>query len=127
MYGFGQSPQWPQQDAGSKGAASKPKARRERSAAPDVSDHQPLIGPAPVPGASRREILQTLQRVRRLTEALAEPLAPEDQVVRSIPDTSPTKWHLAHTAWFFETFLLKAFDPPQASSANTIASSCAIN
>ena len=46
------------------------------------------------------------QQVRDFTEELCRPLATEDYVVQSMPDVSPTKWHLAHTTWFFETFLL---------------------
>lgn len=45
--------------------------------------------------------------IRGQSVAIAAPLAAEDQVIQSMPDTSPTKWHLAHTTWFFETFLLK--------------------
>ncbi len=49
--------------------------------------------------------------VRATTEALAAPLAPEDQVIQSMPDVSPTKWHRAHTTWFYETFVLGPHAP----------------
>lgn len=45
-------------------------------------------------------------RTRRFTGELCEPLAVEDYVVQAMPDCSPVKWHLAHTTWFFETFVL---------------------
>ena len=49
-------------------------------------------------------------RVRAQSEALCEPLAIEDYGVQPMDDASPPKWHLAHTTWFFETFLLKEFE-----------------
>jgi ergothioneine biosynthesis protein EgtB len=51
------------------------------------------------------------RRVRRLSEQICEPLATEDFVVQTMDDVSPPKWNLAHTTWFFETFLLKDFLP----------------
>jgi ergothioneine biosynthesis protein EgtB len=46
---------------------------------------------------------------RQQTLALCEPLTPEDMMVQSCPEASPSKWHLAHTAWFFESFVLREF------------------
>ncbi len=60
--------------------------------------------------------------VRRSTEALCEPLSAEDAGVQSMPDASPAKWHLAHTTWFFETFVLAdrpRFDPAFAVLFNS--------
>jgi dimethylhistidine N-methyltransferase len=54
----------------------------------------------------REDLLQQYLQLRGRTESLAAALENEDMVVQSMPDASPAKWHLAHTTWFFETFLL---------------------
>jgi ergothioneine biosynthesis protein EgtB len=56
-------------------------------------------------------LLERYRAVRRQTERLCAPLAADDYQVQSTPEVSPPKWHLAHTSWFFETFLLRAFEP----------------
>src|SRR6202046_690452 len=49
--------------------------------------------------------------VRRQSEQLCRPLTPEDMMVQSCAEASPAKWHLAHTTWFFESFVLREFLP----------------
>ena len=61
---------------------------------------------AAAPDVSRETLASRYRRVRARTLALAGPLSPEDQAIQSMPDASPVKWHLAHTSWFFETFVL---------------------
>jgi ergothioneine biosynthesis protein EgtB len=64
-----------------------------------------VIGERPHPATS--SLMAAYLRVRAVTNALAAPLSAEDQNVQSMPDVSPTKWHLAHTTWFFENLVLK--------------------
>ncbi len=73
--------------------------------APTASPEAGAATPAePLALAARYEV------VRAQTEHLCDPLEVEDFVVSSMPDVSPTKWHLAHTSWFFETFVLAQHD-----------------
>lgn len=74
-----------------------------------MSRPEPRLSPVDVPDT----LADRYAGVRSTSVALAAPLAPEDTVVQSMPDVSPTKWHLAHTTWFFEQFLLGA-DPGYA-------------
>jgi ergothioneine biosynthesis protein EgtB len=60
-------------------------------------------------GGSLESLLSQYLRVRAATLGLTEHLLPEDCVVQSMPDVSPTKWHLAHVTWFFEHFVLEPF------------------
>ena len=77
-------------------------------------------------GADRDAAIERFAHVRRESEALTVNLTPEDQSIQSMPDVSPTKWHLAHTTWFFETFMLsrlnasyQVFDPAFAYLFNS--------
>jgi len=54
----------------------------------------------------REGLVRRYHQVRHFTERLCQPLVTEDYVIQAMPDVSPPKWHLAHTSWFFETFIL---------------------
>src|SRR5271155_4894383 len=77
---------------------------------PSAAAEAPAIAKRPS-SDPRQDWLKTFRAVRAETERRAGLLSPEDQVVQSMPDTSPTKWHRAHVTWFFEQFLLRPFAP----------------
>ncbi|CAL76602.1 conserved hypothetical protein [Bradyrhizobium sp. ORS 278] len=68
----------------------------------------------PGPGSLAGRLIDAFLAVRGETERRAAPLSPEDQVIQSMPDASPIKWHRAHTTWFFEQFVLGAHCPGYA-------------
>ena len=61
--------------------------------------------------SSAASLLRRYQAVRQQTSTCCAPLSAEDQMVQSCAEASPTKWHQAHTSWFFETFVLTPFLP----------------
>ncbi len=65
--------------------------------------------------SSTPELLRRYLQVRGFSKKICETLEPEDYVIQTMPEASPTKWHLAHTSWFFEAFVLKQFFPDYES------------
>lgn len=73
-----------------------------------LDTYTPIGGCAEADAAGLRQMLAD---TRSLSRWIAEPLTEEDQIVQAMEDASPTKWHLAHTTWFFEEMVLKPYDP----------------
>ncbi|MEM9011732.1 MAG: ergothioneine biosynthesis protein EgtB [Pseudomonadota bacterium] len=67
------------------------------------------------------EALSLFARTRARSTKLAEPLRPEDMMLQSMEDASPVKWHLAHTTWFFEEFVLRRHVPDYSSPDDRFA------
>jgi ergothioneine biosynthesis protein EgtB len=83
-------------------SSASPSAIDEATPAPSRSETRP---------SRAQRLLARFREIRNFTTGLCSDLEPEDCVVQSMPDVSPTKWHLAHTTWFFETFILKKWMP----------------
>src|SRR6266851_4940899 len=73
-----------------------------------VSSHAPTATRGALNAIDREALAAQFKAVRRQTERLCQPLERDDYVIQSMPEASPVKWHLAHTSWFFETFILSA-------------------
>ena len=78
-------------------------------AAEEVPGHNEIRLTTRTSDARSRRLIEQFRQVRDFSTRLCRSLEPEDYVVQSMPDVSPTKWHLAHTSWFFETFVLKVW------------------
>jgi ergothioneine biosynthesis protein EgtB len=90
-------------------AASRPVRLSETVAS--AQDNGAARGAEVASNDPRRFWLEAFRAVRTETERRASLLSAEDQMVQSMPDASPTKWHRAHVTWFFEEFLLRRFAP----------------
>jgi len=73
--------------------------------------HHVTVRSIPDETSHQETLIRRYKQVREFTERLCKPLVTEDYVIQAMPDVSPPKWHLAHTSWFFETFILAAASP----------------
>ncbi len=95
------------QDPMTEQATPRPCFRREERMSEKYSRLRGFLQDRP----AREGLTEAYRHVRRFTLSLCEPLETEDYVVQTMPDVSPTRWHLAHTNWFFETFVLREAFP----------------
>lgn len=98
----------PPADALAAEPVARPAARPPARPAAPLPDHAAAL-------PSAQAAAGDFARMRRLSLLLAAPLSAEDQSLQSMPDASPTKWHLAHTTWFAETLLLQPLAPGYAA------------
>jgi ergothioneine biosynthesis protein EgtB len=93
----------------------------ERNVPITQSVHHATVPSIPGEATHQETLVRRYEQVRQFTEGLCQPLVTEDYVIQAMPDVSPPKWHLAHTSWFFETFVLvpasAGYQSPHASYA----------
>ena len=77
----------------------------------EVGGHAEIRDFSAAASTRSQRLIARFSEVRDFSARLCRSLQPEDYVVQSMPDVSPTKWHLAHTSWFFETFVVKVWMP----------------
>jgi ergothioneine biosynthesis protein EgtB len=96
---------------GKLGVQGEDSAEEERNVPIIRNAHHATLRSIPGDTNLRETLIKRYLQVREFTERLCQPLVTEDYVIQAMPDVSPPKWHLAHTSWFFETFILSTASP----------------
>jgi ergothioneine biosynthesis protein EgtB len=96
-------------------------AEKERNVLFTQKAHHATVPSIPPEATHEKTLVGRFAQVRQFTEGLCQPLLTEDYVIQAMPDVSPPKWHLAHTSWFFETFILASATPGYRSPHTSYA------